>query len=423
MLVRRRVCEINRSTDGVLKMLGNELSWSFASPTSPLPKRPCVPASLRPSWIADWVSVDATLESATHKILSYSTIIQNHVVNGWDYLDRQYIMRLAKIFSFLLEHRKSPEEAINNIEQLISKPIRVKSKPPRISEDAKPEDAYRAPNYTCSYIPPEDTLEATLTEPYSPAPGHILKSLGIKTDTREQPKTTLASKLEFKTVNKEPLTAKVNTLDDYVFVIRTRINRETKDPIFYIDIKSEDLRDVLREVLKDVYRISLLEDKPRKSPRFINRLYKEDLYSYDRASPLALIVYKTFSKASIELVILKFRGPKRINSLLAFPLKYYLDEKQVKSDLVKYSRKFVRLIARTRLGNSLSVVYVGGPPPPPLGRLPRDHVKNDNVKLDDLTEDDFLVYCPTVLAEFAITDIEDIKWSPSPYTCLSIPNK
>ena len=47
----------------------------------------------------------------------------------------------AEIFSFLLEHRKSPEEAIGNVEKLISKPIEAKSKPPRISEDAKPEDA------------------------------------------------------------------------------------------------------------------------------------------------------------------------------------------------------------------------------------------------------------------------------------------
>jgi len=47
----------------------------------------------------------------------------------------------AEIFSFLLEHRKSPEEAIGNVEKLISKPIEAKSKPPRISEDVKPEDA------------------------------------------------------------------------------------------------------------------------------------------------------------------------------------------------------------------------------------------------------------------------------------------
>ncbi len=47
----------------------------------------------------------------------------------------------AKIFSFLLEHRKSPEEAIGNVEKLISKPIEAKSKSPAVSEDVKPEDA------------------------------------------------------------------------------------------------------------------------------------------------------------------------------------------------------------------------------------------------------------------------------------------
>jgi chaperone BCS1 len=46
----------------------------------------------------------------------------------------------AEIFSFLLEHRKSPEEAIHNVEQLISKPIEAKSKLLETSEDIKPED-------------------------------------------------------------------------------------------------------------------------------------------------------------------------------------------------------------------------------------------------------------------------------------------
>jgi len=40
----------------------------------------------------------------------------------------------AGISSFLVAHRKSPREAIDGVEQLISKP-------PRISEDAKPEIA------------------------------------------------------------------------------------------------------------------------------------------------------------------------------------------------------------------------------------------------------------------------------------------
>ncbi len=47
---------------------------------------------------------------------------------------------LAEIFSFLLEHRKLLEEAIHNVEQLISKPIRAKSKLLEILEDIKPED-------------------------------------------------------------------------------------------------------------------------------------------------------------------------------------------------------------------------------------------------------------------------------------------
>jgi hypothetical protein len=45
-----------------------------------------------------------------------------------------------EIISFLLKHRKSLEEAINNIKQLILKPIRVKSKPLRIFEDARLKD-------------------------------------------------------------------------------------------------------------------------------------------------------------------------------------------------------------------------------------------------------------------------------------------
>jgi len=40
------------------------------------------------------------------------------------------------------------------------------------------------------------------------------------------------------------------------------LDKETKEPTFHIDIKSEELRDILREVLKDVYGISLMKDKP-----------------------------------------------------------------------------------------------------------------------------------------------------------------
>jgi chaperone BCS1 len=42
----------------------------------------------------------------------------------------------AEILSFLLKHKKSPGEAIENVEQLLSKPTEVRSKSPRISKDA-----------------------------------------------------------------------------------------------------------------------------------------------------------------------------------------------------------------------------------------------------------------------------------------------
>ena len=70
----------------------------------------------------------------------------------------------------------------------------------------------------------------------------------------------------------------VNGLDYYIFVVRTRfgdrvsafipisvpdeiLDKETKNPIQYIDIKSPSLRDVLRKVLQDVQGICLLNEK------------------------------------------------------------------------------------------------------------------------------------------------------------------
>ena len=44
------------------------------------------------------------------------------------------------------------------------------------------------------------------------------------------------------------------------------LDKVTKDPTFYVDIKSAELRDILRDVLKDVYGLSLMEDKPSVCP-------------------------------------------------------------------------------------------------------------------------------------------------------------
>ncbi len=44
------------------------------------------------------------------------------------------------------------------------------------------------------------------------------------------------------------------------------LDKETKESTFHVDVKSEELRDILREVLKDVHGISLMEDKPTVCP-------------------------------------------------------------------------------------------------------------------------------------------------------------
>jgi len=138
---------------------------------------------------------------------------------------------------------------------------------------------------------------------------------------------------------------------------------------------------------------------------------------------------KTFSKASIELVIPKFRGTKRINTLPAFPLKYHSDENQVKSDFVKYSRKVVRLIGThychcqgkaffmedrdpvrvsvnsrvivdtdffwkmnpnySRPHTNLAGTRWGSPPG-------SDQVKCNNTELSELKEDELLICYPTI---------------------------
>jgi hypothetical protein len=53
-------------------------------------------------------------------------------------------------------------------------------------------------------------------------------------------------------------------------------DRDTKDPTSYVDIKAEELRDILREVLKDVYGISLMVEKPIVRPASFQREIPSD---------------------------------------------------------------------------------------------------------------------------------------------------
>jgi len=51
-----------------------------------------------------------------------------------------------------------------------------------------------------------------------------------------------------------------------------------------------------------------------------------------------------FGEASINLAIVKFRRKRRINTLNAFPLRYYPDERGIKAGLIKCGRKFVSML-------------------------------------------------------------------------------
>jgi hypothetical protein len=64
-------------------------------------------------------------------------------------------------------------------------------------------------------------------------------------------------------IKESPPTEDISELDQYVFVERIRIrDKETHDRTYYIDIKSEGLRDILREVFRNVKSANLREDKP-----------------------------------------------------------------------------------------------------------------------------------------------------------------
>jgi chaperone BCS1 len=90
---------------------------------------------------------DAQLDVLAREDHEAATSQREEDVKGVGRLAKEFAARVpelkfspAEILSFLLEYRQSPEEAIDNVEQLTTKPIEAKSKPPKISEDARPGD-------------------------------------------------------------------------------------------------------------------------------------------------------------------------------------------------------------------------------------------------------------------------------------------
>ncbi|KAH6664637.1 hypothetical protein B0J14DRAFT_493413 [Halenospora varia] len=63
------------------------------------------------------------------------------------------------------------------------------------------------------------------------------------------------------TVVESPKPKGIDNLDQYVFVVRRRVDKKSKETTHFIDIKSFMLRDALRKVLHEVSGISIMEEK------------------------------------------------------------------------------------------------------------------------------------------------------------------
>ncbi|KAJ6038269.1 uncharacterized protein N7446_005079 [Penicillium canescens] len=67
---------------------------------------------------------------------------------------------------------------------------------------------------------------------------------------------------KYKIVEPAETSSGLDDYAEYAFVVRERVERNSEEVTPYIDIKSEGLRNILREVLHDIKAISLMEDKP-----------------------------------------------------------------------------------------------------------------------------------------------------------------
>ncbi|KAJ5283307.1 ATPase AAA-type core [Penicillium chrysogenum] len=158
------------------------------------------------------------------------------------------------------------------LKQLLEKVIRKgysSAEPPVANEPSEPSQSCFSSNEQAEKVQATDGLD--LESPICTTPDDF-KSF-----------EKWASKSQFKTIvetwDKEACKYKIaeptetsNDLDDYAeyaFVVRERVDRTSKEVVPFIDIKSEGLRDILRDVLHDIKAVSLMEDKPSIEQNFL----------------------------------------------------------------------------------------------------------------------------------------------------------
>ncbi|CRG82660.1 hypothetical protein PISL3812_00004 [Talaromyces islandicus] len=226
-----------------------------------------------------------------------------------------------------------------------------------------------------------------------------------RTEQIESRPRICASKMEWKTVSEiwdpkeyaykvsdSPPVQDVTKLDEYIFVVRRRIDKKTDDATYFVDIKSQSLRDILRVVLKEIGTVDLETDKPAIERNTLFHFLRE-LKAYARPNSgtevsadailhLNLLVQhleeayqstmeqlqslghyldfdgEIFGESTETLQIDFFRGAKRIDSLPVYPLTNHPDP-AIQTRLVSNGQRFVKLMAshHRRYEGNMFVLY------------------------------------------------------------------
>ncbi|KAH8691858.1 P-loop containing nucleoside triphosphate hydrolase protein [Talaromyces proteolyticus] len=228
-----------------------------------------------------------------------------------------------------------------------------------------------------------------------------------------------ASKLAYKTVNEiwdhkeliykifdSPPAQDVTELDEFVFVIRKRIDRNTSEVTDYIDIKSPGLRDILRMVLKDIRTAGLESEKPATEQNLLYH-FLPDLKDYAGRNSENEVL--TDTELHLNLLIQHLEDAYQS---ISDQLDSLLSHGKITWDLLSALFKPGTLVFMVCPSTGLPrcVRYNFGEEKRTVRNGPCFHI---NSQYFDFDGDAF--------GEFAVEYIEDIKFSDSAFDMLTIP--
>ncbi|KAL2370698.1 hypothetical protein RJ035_006172 [Blastomyces gilchristii] len=107
----------------------------------------------------------------------------------------------------------------------------------------------------------KQSSDSTKLEANKNKEGNEGKARASKLEYKEVHEVWDKDKSKYKIVDSMREDKTIDDLDQYIFVVRNQLDRMTKETKAFVDIKSEALLDVLREIVKNVRAISLCENK------------------------------------------------------------------------------------------------------------------------------------------------------------------